>query len=116
MIDDTLLQEILAFRKERDWEQFHNLRTLATSIVLEAAELAEITQWTADADIQAVATEKRGMVEEEVADIAILLSYLVHDMKIDLCKAVRKKLAVNARKYPVAHAKGNAKKYDEFEQ
>jgi len=35
---DQLRDELLAFRKERDWEQFHNLRTLSTSIALEAAE------------------------------------------------------------------------------
>ena len=31
MISDQLRDELLAFRKERDWEQFHNLRTLSTS-------------------------------------------------------------------------------------
>lgn len=114
MINDALLQEILAFRKERDWEQFHNLRTLSTSIVLEAAELAEITQWTRDAEVSAIVEEKRERIEEEIADIAILLSYLVHDLGIDLEEIVRKKVALNARKYPVAQAKGNARKYDEL--
>lgn len=116
MSNDALLQEILAFRKERDWEQFHNLRTLATSIVLEAAELAEFTQWTRDADIADVIDDKKDKIEEEVADIVILLSYLVHDLQIDLDEAVKKKLALNARKYPVLHAKGSAKKYDELGQ
>jgi len=31
MMSDQLRDELLAFRKERDWEQFHNLRTLSTS-------------------------------------------------------------------------------------
>lgn len=114
MIDKTLLQDLLEFRRERDWEQFHNLRTLSTSIVLEAAELAEVTQWTADGEIPAVAARKRERIEQEVADIAILLSYLVHDLEIDLDKAVKEKLLVNAGKYPVAQSKGTAKKYDEL--
>jgi NTP pyrophosphatase (non-canonical NTP hydrolase) len=116
MISQSLLQQVLEFRRERDWEQFHNLRTLATSIMLEAAELAEITQWTRDDEIADVSDRKKGKVEEEVADIAILLSYLIHDVGIDLDAVVKKKLELNARKYPVARSKGSAKKYDELDQ
>ena len=116
MINESLLQEILNFRRERDWEQFHNLRTLATSIVLEAAELAEITQWTRDDEIEGVLAKNKLKIEEEVADIAILMSYLIHDSDIDLDLVVRRKLEINAKKYPIAYAKGNAKKYDELEQ
>lgn len=114
MISPQLLQALLEFRDERDWRQFHTFRTLATSIVLEAAELAEITQWTRDEDIPAVLRERRERIEHEVADIAILLSYLVHDLGIDLEKAVAAKLAVNAGKYPVAKSRGSIKKYDEL--
>ena len=82
MLSEALIEELLAFRRERDWEQFHNLRTLSTSIVLEAAELAEITQWAKDSELGEVMEEKRRRIEEEVADIAILLSYLLHDAGI----------------------------------
>lgn len=116
MISQAVLQQILDFRRDRDWEQFHNLRTLATSIVLEAAELAEITQWARDGELADVVADKREKIEEEVADIAILLSYLIQDLKIDLDKAVRQKVEHNARKYPVAQSKGSAKKYDELNQ
>lgn len=112
MISDKLRDELLAFRKERDWEQFHNLRTLSTSIALEAAELMEHTQWTKDADLPTLATEHRDALAEEVADIVILLTYLAHDLKMDLETAVRQKLVKNAAKYPVEKAKGVATKYD----
>ena len=112
MLSDQLLQELLAFRKERDWEQFHNLRTLSTSIALEAAELMEHTQWAADTELPAVAAERREAIGEEIADIAILLTYLTHDLGIDLEEAVRGKLRKNGEKYPVAKAKGVATKYD----
>lgn len=112
MINESLLQEILTFRRERDWEQFHNLRTLATSIVLEAAELAEITQWTRDEEIAEVLAKKKDKIEEEVSDILILMSYLIHDAKIDVDNAVRRKLEINAKKYPVKLSKGKSAKYD----
>ncbi len=112
MISDELRDELLAFRKERDWEQFHNLRSLSTSIALEAAELMEHTQWAKDADLPALATEHRYALAEEMADIAILLTYLAHDLGVDLETAVRQKLLKNAAKYPVEKAKGVATKWD----
>lgn len=114
MLSEALLDRILEFRREREWEQFHNLRTLSTSIVLEAAELAEHTQWSRDSELKDVLRDKRQKIEEEVADIAILLSYLVHDLGLDLEDVVSRKLELNARKYPVNQVKGSAKKYDEI--
>ncbi len=34
-------KKIIAFRDTRDWSQFHNPRTLSTSISIESAELPE---------------------------------------------------------------------------
>ena len=42
---DQLLNEILKFRRDRDWEKFHTPRNLAISISIEAAELLENFQW-----------------------------------------------------------------------
>jgi hypothetical protein len=44
--------------------------------------------------------------------MAILLTYLAHDLGIDLDHAVRDRLAVNAERYPVEKAKGRATKHD----
>jgi len=111
--DAKLTQSVLDFRSARDWEQFHTLRTLSTALAVEASELAEITQWTSDADLARRSIEARAKVEEEVADICILLTYLVHDMEIDVDDVVRRKLASNGAKYPVERFKGTSRKYDE---
>ena len=39
-----LTDELLRFRDERNWAQFHTLRHLIVSLNLEAAELLELTQ------------------------------------------------------------------------
>jgi NTP pyrophosphatase (non-canonical NTP hydrolase) len=114
MISEDLKLRLLAFRAERDWEQFHNLRTLSASIVLEAAELLEHTQWARDADIPEIVTARRREIEHEVADIAILITYLSSDLGIDLEAAVSAKLAINAEKYPQAKAVGTSRKYSEL--
>lgn len=115
MISESLMEKLLAFRAEREWEQFHNLRTLSTSIALEAAELAEFTQWARDAEIADIARQREPEIRQEIADIAILLSYLAHDLGIDLEKAVAEKIEINGQRYPVAKSKGTVKKYNRFD-
>ena len=46
MTQETI-NEVLEFRDDRDWKQFHNPKDLAISISLEAAELLEVFQWSA---------------------------------------------------------------------
>ena len=111
---DDLVKAVVAFRDERDWEQFHNPKDLAISICLEAAELLEPFQWKRPDEIAAFLSdpENRGRVGEEMADVLILLVSMADVLRIDLMEAARSKLAANARKYPVERAKGNARKYD----
>jgi len=113
MISAATLQALLDFRTRRDWAQFHTVRTLVSALVVEAGELLEIVQWTADAELPARVTERREAIEGEVADVAILLSYLVHDLGLDLDAAVRRKLVINEQRYPVAESKGSSRKYSE---
>ncbi|MBI4689663.1 MAG: nucleotide pyrophosphohydrolase [Nitrospirae bacterium] len=111
----TILEMLLKFRRERDWEQFHRPKELAISIVLEAAELLEEFQWKTDDEIKKY-LEEGGLelVKEEVADIAIYILLLSNDLGIDLIKAIKEKLKKNEDKYPVEKSRGNAKKYDKL--
>jgi dCTP diphosphatase len=115
MISTDLRQRLLKFRAERDWEQFHNLRTLSASICLESAELLELTQWVSDSEIDRVVSERRAGIEEEVADLAILMTYLINDLGIDLEACVSRKLQINATKYPIDKARGTSLKYTDLE-
>ena len=118
MLKPATLDALLQFRRERDWEQFHNFRSLAISLSLEAGELLEHVQWAKDAEIAAAVREADGRVKdavaEEVADIAMYLSLLVHDLGLDLDAAVTRKLDINRRRYPVGKARGKSDKYDKL--
>lgn len=111
MLDDAVRDAVLAFRRERAWEQFHSPQNLAVAIAVEAGELLEHFQWMRPGEARPT-DDARGAVELEVADLAILLSYLAHDLGLDVNAAVRRKLALNATRYPVEKARGNAVKYD----
>lgn len=115
MIKPDVLQRLIEFRKERDWEQFHTPKDLAISLSIEAAELLEWFQWRTNDQINAqLQTDKRIALEDELADVAVYLSYLCHDLGIDLNQAIANKVAKNAQKYPVEKVKGRADKYNEY--
>lgn len=46
MIKEETVKEVLKFRDDRNWKQFHNPKDMAISISLEANELLEIFQWS----------------------------------------------------------------------
>ena len=112
MIDQKLLDELLAFRRERDWEQFHTPRNLAAGVCIEAAELLEHFQWAKDAELPEIVAKNREAIEHEIADVAMYLSLLCSDIGVSLDDAVRRKLDLNKQKYPVDKARGKSTKYD----
>lgn len=114
MISSALLKKLIVFRRERDWEQFHTVRNLSSALCVEAAELLDIFRWARDSEIAEIVEHQLPEIESEVADIAILLTYLCHDLNISMENAVRKKLETNREKYPVDISKGTATKYSKL--
>lgn len=112
MLSPKVLYSLLKFRKDRDWEQFHSTRNLAAALSVEASELLEHFIWASDAEVKTICQEKAAEIKSEIADVAILLSYIANDLGIDIDAAVKEKIEVNDSKYPVEKSKGSSKKYD----
>jgi len=108
---DALIRDIIAFRDERDWKQFHKPKDLAISLTLEASELLELFQWEA---ADGVPEGKREALRDELADVMIYALTLAHDLGIDVEAAIRDKMRKNAAKYPVEKSRGSSKKYTEL--
>ncbi|MBD8900449.1 nucleotide pyrophosphohydrolase [Rhodanobacter sp. DHG33] len=106
--------KIREFRDARDWMQFHNPKNLAISVVLEATELLEHFQWKSPEESEVHASQAKGELADEAADIAVYLIEFCDNLGIDLEQAILSKLSKNAAKYPVEKAKGSAKKYTEL--
>lgn len=111
---DDILKKIRSFRDERDWMQFHDPKNLAVSISIEAAELLEHFQWKDEKAVEQYVRNNRGEISDEIADVALYLAELADNLGIDLIKAMENKLEKNAKKYPVAKAKGVATKYNKL--
>lgn len=114
ILSDELLSQLLKFRDEREWQQFHTVRNLSASLVIEASELLECFQWARDSELGRVVVDERVHIEDELADVAILLAYLCSDLRVDIDDAVRRKIIKNAEKYPINRAKGSSRKYDKL--
>ena len=116
MISEDLKKELIEFRKKRDWEKFHKPKDLAVSLVIEASELLENFQWKTDKEVSEMMKGEsyKNKVREEIADIAIYLTYFCNDLGIDVEDAVSKKLKKNRKKYPSDKVRGSAKKYNEY--
>ena len=111
-----LVAAVRRFRDARDWAQFHTPKNLAAATAIEAAELQERFLWKTDAEVDRDLADaaKRALVADEIADVVMFAMLLADRLGIDLAEAVTAKLAANERKYPIALARGNARKYTEL--
>jgi len=109
-----LLQEIIKFREERDWSQFHSPKNLAMALMVEAGELAEHFQWLTQEQSRVLSDEKKEIVKDELGDVFIYLLNLADRLGIDPMQAAWDKLKKNEQKYPAMKVKGKSLKYDEY--
>ncbi len=111
-----LKTRVLAFARERDWEQFHAPKNLSMALAAEAGELMEHFLWATPEQSQAVAKDpaKRRKIEDELADVVIYALEFANITGMDVAAAIERKMADNARKYPVEKARGRSDKYTEL--
>ncbi|WP_299182142.1 nucleotide pyrophosphohydrolase [uncultured Chryseobacterium sp.] len=103
-----IIEKIIAFRNERDWEQFHNSKDLAIALNIETSELLELFLWKGNEDVDI------GKLKEELADVFMYALLLVEKHHLNIEEIIEAKLELNNKKYPVDKAKGSAKKYNEL--
>lgn len=105
---NSLIKNIVKFRDERDWEQFHNSKDLALALSVEASELLELFLWKKNEDFNL------DQLKDELADVLMYALLLADKNNLDVHQIVLDKIKKNADKYPVDKAKGNATKYNEL--
>lgn len=108
-----LAQQLDRFAQERDWQQFHSPKNLASALIVEAGELLEHFQWMTEAQSRELAPGKLDAVGAEMADVLLYLIQLSNALGIDLVAAAQAKLRINALRYPIEQARGNSNKHDE---
>jgi NTP pyrophosphatase (non-canonical NTP hydrolase) len=111
MISKETVKIVTDFRDKRQWGQFHNPKDLAISINLEASELLEIFQWSAD---ELECADKTDKIREELADVLCYCILMADRCGLDMDEIIREKMNKNAKKYPEELARGRKEKYTEL--
>ncbi|HTN37008.1 MAG TPA: nucleotide pyrophosphohydrolase [Arachidicoccus sp.] len=103
-----IIQKLIKFRDERDWQQFHNSKDLSLAISIEAAELLELFLWKGNENVDIA------KLKDELADILSFCFLLAEKHKLSIPDIMKDKIAKNGLRYPASKSKGNAKKYTEL--
>ena len=112
-----LKTRVLAFVRERDWEQFHSPKNLSMALAAEAGELMEHFLWVDVPESRALMRNdaaRRKKIEDELADVFVYAIEFANSSGIDIAAAIESKMLANAQKYPVEKARGNSRKYTEL--
>lgn len=106
----SITDKVINFRAVRGWDDSTNAKSMAISIVLEAAELLEVFQWkTAEEGIQDMEA-----VQDELADILIYCLALANHLDLNPDELIERKLIKNTEKYPINQSKGRKNKYTDL--
>ena len=109
----SIQQTLRQFALERDWDQFHSPKNLASALSVESAELLELFQWLTEKESLDITNgDQRQRVEQEMADVLLYLLRMADVLNVDLERAAIEKIQRNAEKYPVDLVRGNATKYN----
>jgi NTP pyrophosphatase (non-canonical NTP hydrolase) len=109
-----LTRLVLEHRDQRHWKQFHTPKELAISLCVESAELLGLMQWKNGPQLEQAVEQKRQEIADELADVLHSVLLLASELNISPGEALVSKLADDAKKYPVAKARGKNLKYDEL--
>jgi NTP pyrophosphatase (non-canonical NTP hydrolase) len=111
---DDLARRLDSFAKEREWQQFHSPKNLASALIVEAGELLEHFQWMTEEQSRQLAPEKANAISAEIADVLLYLIQLSTAIGIDPIAAAQAKLRLNEIRYPVERSRGSSKKHNEL--
>lgn len=98
------------FTSERDWERFHDPKSLALALVGEVGELAELLQWLPAERAAELADQEplNSRLGEELSDVLIYLVRLADACGVHLAGAVDAKMNASAQRFKPADVQGIA--------
>jgi len=110
---EKITSDLLVFRDDRNWGQFHTPKNLIMAINGESGELSSLCQWVNNSEIYEN-IELRNDVLLEMADIFIYLINLSIVLNVDLVDIANIKIEENEKRYPVDLCYGANTKADKL--
>lgn len=111
-----LKEKVKIFCEERDWDQYHPPKELATCLIIESAELLDHFRAMSETEqLAALKNPKKGKeIRDELSDTLYWVLRFAQKYEIDLSDSFDSKMEQNRKKYPIERAKGSNKKYSEL--
>ena len=113
-----LMDLVLRFSRERDWEQFHHPKDLGLCLAIEIGEVLEHFRFRTNAEILSDLANpgRKQELSHELADCLWALIRLADVCEIDLAASLEEKIGLAALKYPIERTRGCAKKYTYYKK
>ena len=107
---NELRDRMRTFAAERDWEQFHDPKSLVLALVGEVGELSELFQWLPADQAKALAADEplHTRAAEELSDVLLYLIRLADILGIDLRQAADAKMNASEQRFPTSEVHGVA--------
>jgi dCTP diphosphatase len=98
----ALRDRMRAFAAARQWDSYHDPKSVLLALVGEVGELAELLQWLPADQARDLAQQEplHTRVGEEISDVLLYLILLADVVGIDLATAANAKLTEADRRYP----------------
>jgi dCTP diphosphatase len=105
---EALRDRMRQFSADREWNSYHDPKSVLLALVGEVGELAELFQWLPADEARRLAKSEplRARAGEELSDVLLYLVLLADVLDIDLAAAANAKLTAAAVKYPVGTGPG----------
>jgi dCTP diphosphatase len=114
---DRLKALVLAFSRERDWEQFHHPKDLGLALASEVGELLDHFRYKSNEQIRIELGQPSNHREiaHELADCLWVILRLADVCQVDLARSLEEKVSLAALKYPAELSRGRADKYTAYQ-
>ncbi len=112
---NAVLEKLLDFYHQRDWEQFHSPKNVVMDLAAEVGELVDPFRWLTEEQSYHLDEKTLAQVRDEIGDVFKAILYLSHKLGIDPVEATYEKIKKMDRKYPATACRGKAGKYTAYE-
>lgn len=110
-----MLEEVVSFCKERNWDKALSLKEEALSLVVEATEVLQHFQWKKESEIRALSQEKKEEISKKLVDVLYWILLMNHSLETDIEAMFAQKMDENRTKYPVVEASADNQLFSEDE-
>jgi dCTP diphosphatase len=109
---EEILAELREFVAEREWRQFHDPKNLTMALASEVGELLAEYRWVRNEEAEEYSRQsgRAQKIEAEIADVGITLLLLCDRTGVNFLDAVKRKIAVNRKNYPVDRSRGRSER------